>query len=338
MKRRHVIFATLLSALVVAVAASATAGGTDRPTFEDLLRSPTPFAIGHKGAGDNLTDPSRPYEESTQAVRAGLRGGMRVVEVDAVLAADGVAIAKHDDFLADYTCVNTLKVGELRDLLPAASTIEQVLDAAKPFPHGEDFGGLVVIELKPPSPLCDPADETERALAAAVVRAVEKTGMTDRVAFESFSPALLALAAELAPDVPRVLTLSPLQFLTAEQIEAYFGLHVTVIDKEPDFGLQWAEIGPLYRLPGYGSPLQFLLIALGLGSRALSVDMLFFGQAELSRPGSGAAFVAAAHSLDLSVWGYTVNVEPEWEFLASLGVDGIYTNDVALGARLQADL
>ena len=85
---------------------------------------------------------------------------------------------------------------------------------------------------------------------SAAVSEVRKTNMTDKVIFDSFSPALLYLAAQAAPGIPRELDISGLQLLTPAQIEAITGLPVTIINKNISLGLTWAEIGQVFRLPG----------------------------------------------------------------------------------------
>ena len=83
---------------------------------------------------------------------------------------------------------------------------------------------------------------------------------------------------------------------------------VPIIAKD-DFGLQWAEIGPLFRLPGYTSIEEFIVVSLALGSRGVAMDSLILFQAEFSQPGSGAMLVAIIQSFGLPVLTYTVNTE-----------------------------
>ena len=64
------------------------------------------------------------------------------------------------------------------------------------------------------------------------------------------------------------------------------------------------------------------------------VKEIFLGAAEQQQPGSGAAFVAAAHSLGLRAFADPANSEADWNFFASLGVDAIYST-IPLGVRLQ---
>jgi hypothetical protein len=53
---------------------------------------------------------------------------------------------------------------------------------------------------------------------------------------------------------------------------------------------------------------------------------------ELAAAGAfGSLLVPGLHSVDVKVFGFTVDDETRWAFLESLGVDGIYTNDIPLG-------
>jgi glycerophosphoryl diester phosphodiesterase len=77
------------------------------------------------------------------------------------------------------------------------------------------LGGILIIELKVFSPHCVPDDELEQALVSAAVSEVRKAKMSDRVIFDSFSPALLCLAAHKGPEIPRELDTPSLQFGTS---------------------------------------------------------------------------------------------------------------------------
>jgi len=256
--------------------------------------------------------------------------------VDVQLTQDGRLAVFHDDFLSDFTCLHALTLDQLQQRLPYVPELHQVLDVAREFNQkaGDDLGGIFIIELKAFSPHCDPGDELEQALVSAVVPEVHKAKMAHQVIFDSFSPALLYLAAQVAPEIPRELDLSGLQLLTPGQIEAITGLPVTIISKKNSLGLTWAEIGQVFRLPGYASPMQFLATGMALNVRVVGGELDFFGPAEQQQPGSGAAFVAAAHSLGLRVFADPAGSEADWNFFASLGVDAIYSV-IPLGVRLQ---
>jgi glycerophosphoryl diester phosphodiesterase len=309
-----------------------------RSTAEDFLRlGVRPIAIGHHGVGPNRGEnPALPIENTVDSVRQAYRLGARVVEVDVQLTQDGRLAVFHDDFLSDFTCLHALTLAQLQQRLPYVPELREVLAVARDFNKeaGDDLGGIFIIELKAFSPHCDPGDELEQALVSAVVPEVRKARMAEQVIFDSFSPALLYLAAQTAPEIPRELDLSGLQLLTPAQIQAVTGLPVTIINKKNSLGLTWAEIGPVFRLPGYASAQQFLATGIAVNVRIVGGELDFFGPAEQQQPGSGAAFVGAAHSLGLRVFADPARTEADWNFFASLGVDAIYS-DIPLGVRLQ---
>ena len=309
-----------------------------RSTAEDFLRlNVRPIAIGHHGVGPNQGEsPALPIENTVDSVEQAYGQGARVVEVDVQLTQDGQLAVFHDDFLSDFTCIHSLTLAQLQQRLPYVPELRDVLKVARRFNKqaGDDLGGILIVELKAFSPHCDPSDELEQALVSAVVPEVRKAKMADQVIFDSFSPALLYLAAQTAPEIPRELDLSGLQLLTPAQIQAITGLPVTIINKKNSLGLTWAEIGPVYRLPGYASPQQFLATGMALNARIVGGEMDFLAPAEQQQPGSGAAFVAGAHSLGLRVFADPAGSEADWNFFASLGVDAIYSV-IPLGVRLQ---
>jgi len=307
-------------------------------TAEDFLRlNVRPIAIGHHGVGPNTGEnPALPIENTVESVRLAYNLGARVVEVDVQLTQDGRLAVFHDDFLSDFTCIHSLTLDQLQQRLPFVPELLQVINVEREFNNkaGDDLGGILIVELKAFSPHCDPADEFEQALVSAAVDEVNKANMADRIIFDSFSPALLYLAAQAAPEIPRELDLDGLQLLSPAQIQAITGLPVTIINKKISLGLTWAEIGAVFRLPGYASAQQFLATGIVIQARIVGGEMDFFGPAEQQQPGSGAAFVAAAHSLGLRVFADPANTESDWNFFASLGVDAIYST-IPIGVNLQ---
>jgi glycerophosphoryl diester phosphodiesterase len=307
-------------------------------TAEDFLRlNVRPIAIGHHGVGPNTGEnPALPIENTVESVRLAYNLGARVVEVDVQLTQDGRLAVFHDDFLSDFTCIHSLTLDQLQQRLPFVPELLQVINVAREFNNraGDDLGGILIVELKAFSPHCDPADEFEQALVSAAVDEVNKANMADRIIFDSFSPALLYLAAQAAPEIPRELDLDGLQLLSPAQIQAITGLPVTIINKKISLGLTWAEIGAVFRLPGYASAQQFLATGIVIQARIVGGEMDFFGPAEQQQPGSGTAFVAAAHSLGLRVFADPANTEADWNFFASLGVDAIYST-IPMGVQLQ---
>jgi glycerophosphoryl diester phosphodiesterase len=309
-------------------------------TIEDYLALPGPVAIAHRGFGANLgEDPSRPIENTVAAVRRGLAAGATIVEVDLQRTADGVVVVHHDDFfLPDLTCLNALTLAELQARNPAIPTLRSVLREVERFDGEHGRRGLIVLELKTPPPLCDPDDRDELALVTDAVAVVRRAGLEDQVMFDSFSPALLDLAAQLAPEIPTELSVGALQLLSPAQVEAATGLPVRFIDKARGLGLTWAEVGVIARLPGYSSVGQALATAQAVGARQVALDLLLLGQAEQVQPGSGAAIIAGAHGLGLEASVYTVADASQWQFAAALGADSIYADDVAEAIALQPAL
>ena len=139
--------------------------------------------------------------------------GASVVEVDVVLT----AFVDHDDYLEDFTCINQMTTEELKEVLPESTTLFKLLQRVESYTHRNDIdakpSGLVLIEVKTPSPLCDPEDETEEALMTAVISDIKKANMEEQVEISSFSPALLMIAKDCAPAIPRSLLMSAIQFL-----------------------------------------------------------------------------------------------------------------------------
>jgi glycerophosphoryl diester phosphodiesterase len=312
-----------------------------RSTAEDFLTlDARPIAIGHHGVGPNQgEDPSLPIENTVESVKSAYSLGVRVVEVDVQLTKDGRLAVFHDDFLSDFNCVHDLTLAQLQQRLPYVPELHQILHVARGFNKAAapELGGILIVELKAFSPHCDPTDEFEPALVSGVVREVREAQMSERVIFDSFSPALLYLAAQQAPEIPRELDINGLQLLTPEQITAITGLPVTIINKKVSLGLTWAEIGQVYRLPGYASVQQFLATGIATSCRVVGAEMNFLGPAEQSQPGSGSAFVAAAHSLGFRVFADPAASAADWNFFSSLGVDAIYST-IPLGVQLQHPL
>jgi glycerophosphoryl diester phosphodiesterase len=307
-------------------------------TVDDLLGLGFgPIAIAHRGMGGNLgEDPTRPIENTVAAVRAGYAAGARVVEVDLQITGDGEIVVWHDDFLPDFTCMNTLTRAELAARAPHIPSFQAVLQAAirQNRSNPDRVTGILTVDLKPPSPLCDPDDLNEASIVDAVVRIIRQMRATELVYFNSMSPVMLGLARDRAPEIRRQLTVLALQFLSAEQIEAVLGLPVVEIEKNA-YGLQWGEIGPIHRLPGYAAPTQALGVAMAVGASIVSWDLLFLGQLEQMQAGQGAALVQGTKALGIHVFSGDVSAPEHWWLGAALGVEALYADDVALAVGLE---
>lgn len=309
-------------------------------TIDDLLLDDSrPYAIGHRGYGENLGEnPDKPIENTIESVRRAFEEGISIVEVDVSVTADGKAVAIHDDFLSDFTCINTLTYDELKERLHYVPTLAGILRTAKKFARkNSHLSGLVDIEVKTPAPLCDINDTTESKLVAAVIDAVEKTKMDEQVIIEGFSPSLIAMFSTEASHLRRNLSVNVLQLLSPTEIEAITGLPVKLIDKQVGFGLQWAEIGGFFRLPGYQSLEEYVNVAYSIGAQFVTLDKLILIQLELLQPGSGALFIQQLHQMEFTVTSYTVDTESEWELLSAMGVDGLFTNDIPMGVSFEVN-
>jgi len=110
-------------------------GESSRWTLEDVFGTEVkPFAIGHRGYGENkVYSHDTPVENTKKAVKRAFKEGVQMVEVDAVLTGDGKAVALHDDFLTDGTCVNSIDLDDLKDRLEHVSSLKQILKTARKF-------------------------------------------------------------------------------------------------------------------------------------------------------------------------------------------------------------
>jgi glycerophosphoryl diester phosphodiesterase len=304
-------------------------------TIDELLDlGVRPFAIAHHGFGDNMgEDPTRPIENTVPAVRRAFRAGVSVVEVDVQLTADRQVAVFHDDFLSDFTCLNRLTLAELQERLPFVPSLQAVLNEARQFNQGAGpLRGLMIVELKAVSPLCDPEDTQEHAIVSAVTGVIRRMRMTKQVMLMSFSPALLYLASQQAPEIARDLGIFGVQFLSLAEVQAVFPNDpVTIINKKLNLGLQWAEIGSLFRLPGYRSVDEVLATAVAVQARVVEADLAFLQSA-------GMPFVDTLHRFGLKAFGFTATNPDEWFFLQSHGLDGVYTDDIPFGVEHQAPI
>ncbi len=348
--------AVLLSVVICALApAAARADRPDRGnresrspawTIDDLFASPAPYAMGHRGYGVDAYNPLPPLENTLDAFHQAFRDGIRVIELDLQQTADGMIVVFHDDYLEDFRCVSSLTYAELLARKPQVPLFRAVLNSSRRFGHADRLSGLIFAEIKPPVPLCDGANTSElaevseSALVAAVVGDIQRARMEDQVILNSGSPSILEHAAEQAPEIKRALTLNVLQLLTPAEVGAITRLPVVRIPKN-DCGLDWYNIGPIARLPAmpgsngnerFGS---FVGVAVGCArSRAVSLDK----RALLQNPAAAPTMVGAVHGAGLEAIAWTVDSQAEWDLLANAGVDGITTNNIALGIASQAPL
>lgn len=315
-----------------------------------LALNAAPIVIGHEGAGENFAqwpndvgvDPTKPINDTVDSLRLAYQQGASLAEIDAEMTKDGQIVAFHDfDFLPDYTCINTYTLRDLQTKVPYIATLDELLRAARQVNHtSRSMSGLLMIELKTPSPLCDPGDVEEAPFVKAVVDTVHHNVMDDAVMFDGFSPNLVALAKQYAPNVPRELDLDLLQLLTPAQVEAQ-GYAVTEITKAFNpYGLQWAEVGPaggpaIYRLPGYTGVPQFFGTAVAAGASIIDGESDFIGVAGAA---GVAQFVGTAHALGMKAYADPAKTESDFASFAALGFDGAYCDDIPDSLTLQPKL
>ena len=321
-------------------------------TMDDLYQTETPIMIAHRGMGPNSgEDSTKPIENTLKSVAAAYKAGAKIVEIDAQITADGVVVAFHDDFLDDYTCLNSITYSELKDRIPSMTKLKKILNFArfKNRVHSLFNGpitGLVQIEIKTPSPLCDPMDVRGLEIVEGVVDVVQRTRMNEQVTLDSFSPELLMMAHQIAPAIKKDLAISTLQMVDEQTGQYLLSLQTpvlpyTVIDKDV-LGLKWAEVGPVYRLPSYyvdENPLltvqNLIQINFAVGSNMVSVDKEYLGFLETYvGVGQGLAFVQGLQSMGLMVNLYTAENEQEWLFGQQFGVDMITMDDIEAGVAL----
>ena len=308
----------------------------------DLFASPTPYAVGHRGYGADAFDPSGPMENSLDAFHQAFQDGIRVVELDLQRTADGKVVVFHDDFLQGFACVSAMTYDELLARHPQVPLFRAVLNSSRHFGFEGTLSGIIFAEIKVPVPLCDGANTSEQAgvsesaLVAAVVDEIRRARMEDRVILNSGSPSILEQAARQAPEIRRALSLDALQLLTPEQACNILPPDLCpVLIPKNNCGLEWYNIGPIARLPRYLSFPQFVGTALASArSSAVSIDRRVL----LQNPAAAPAIVAAVHGAGLEAIVWTVNTEPEWNVLAGAGVDGITTDNIALGLARQAPI
>jgi glycerophosphoryl diester phosphodiesterase len=283
-----------------------------------------------------------------------------IVEVDANLTADNIAVALHDDYFfnsespLDYTCINQLTLEELKEIMPEVSSLKQILKASKRYSvmtESDRPSGQVVVEIKTPAPICVPLAEEQDALqdlVDAVLDDIRSARMEDQVTIESFSPEILMKVAAEEGNIPRMLALDAGQLLPLEEIPNYTEYDVRIIEKD-SFGLTWGEVGieippdlfmGFYRWPGYhtgvpGEELGNYIRVLGeTGSSIASLDKIIL----LSQLPEVAQFIVGTlHGAGYSVLSFTIEHGQEllWVPVADSGVDGIYIDNIPAGLDME---
>mgnify|MGYP001825934673 CR=1 FL=1 len=84
-----------------------------------------------------------------------------------------------------------------------------------------------------------------------------------------------------------------------------------------------------------GSIEEYINVAYAAGATLVTLDKLIPFQLETMQPGSAALLVGQLHGLGFNVTTYTVDTEPEWQFMSVIGIDGIYKNNISMGLILE---
>jgi glycerophosphoryl diester phosphodiesterase len=265
-------------------------------------------------------------------VDAAYTRGAPAAEIDVHLSADGRIVVRHDDTFTDFfgktACVIKSSAGSMGYFSQLADFRVLVDIHSNTLWSGDGPAGILLVELKAPTPYCDPGDTYDlTGQVRAVVSQLRAWGFTRQVVLVSFSPVALDIAAREAPEIARGLLLYSLQLMSPGQITSLTGLPVK-IETRTSLGLTWASAGNVLRAPLYSSYGQYLQTAALVKARVALPDANALLQ-------GGATMVAGTRQYGFKIWSWTVNSSSVWNSLEALKIDGMITDDVAMGVSLQ---
>ena len=146
------------------------------------LRREPPLLIGHRGVRG-----LRP-ENTVAAFELAFASGLDGIETDVQRTADGRLVLVHDFELAGQR-VDTLRWSDLVALQAEVAELEQLFEVARDYP-----GTLLNLELK--------ADGLRSGgLERSCVRAIRRSGLSERILVSSFNPVSLLKVRLLAPEL-----------------------------------------------------------------------------------------------------------------------------------------
>jgi glycerophosphoryl diester phosphodiesterase len=260
-------------------------------------------------------------------VAAAYEAGAPAAEIDVHLSADNRLVVRHDDQFTDRSGRTACVITSPASAVPVLSQLGEFRGPVDTYSstHVSDTApsGILLIELKAPTPYCDPYDTYSMA---AQVR-VRSWGLSRQVVLVSFSPVALDIAARKAPEIARGLLLYSLQLLPPAEITSLTELPVK-IEARTDLGLTWASAGDVLRAPLYASYAQYLQTAAAVKARVVLPDASALLQ-------GGASMVEATRRYGFKTWSWTVNSSSAWNALEELKIDGMITDDVAMGVSLR---
>jgi glycerophosphoryl diester phosphodiesterase len=146
-----------------------------------------PVLCGHRGSGAGVIDGHR--ENTLGSFRAAVAAGLRWVEVDARLTADGVLVALHDPAVEDGRFVAEL-----------AATETDALGLTRLADLLEDLPVDVAVDVDVKTSIEDALRPRERTTGALVADMCSRETRT--VLITSFDPSALLIAREVAPELP----------------------------------------------------------------------------------------------------------------------------------------
>lgn len=189
--RRHAILAAMLSGPFDSVPDALTyvvllllACGLWRASWRGRTLPGVPrgrtLLVGHRGTRG--VEPENTLAAFARAFDDGLDG----IEFDVQRSLDGELVLTHDEEVGGRAVAGQ-SYGQLRERLPELATLAELFDLARRYP-----GRLLNLEIKA-------SNWRTHGLERAIVRAVNASGLADRVVLSSFNPLSLARVRLLAP-------------------------------------------------------------------------------------------------------------------------------------------
>lgn len=156
-----------------------------------MMRAPVfadpPVLCGHRGSGKGVVEGRR--ENTIESFVAAVEAGLRWVEVDARVNADGVLVSRHDPVVEDGRLVSSLSTAETDAL--------GLMRVADLFPELPASVGVDVDVKTSVEDALRPRGQTTAAQVAALVGSIDERPLL----LSSFDPSVLLIVRELVPAV-----------------------------------------------------------------------------------------------------------------------------------------
>lgn len=266
-------------------------------TQESLASTANKIEVqGHRGARSILPENSLP------AFEYALNAGVDTLELDMGVTKDNVVVVSHDPWISKSLCVDKNRK-PLKDNIPLRkltyAEVKTYICGVLPHERFPKQGKVAVYK---------PTLEEVFQLVAS-----SKNPNAQNVHFN--------IETKIAPSAPELFP-SPEDFATSVlSVVRKFNFEDRVILQSFDHRTLKAmkKLEPRIRLAPLfeGGNMDFTLIAKDIGAQFISPEHIWLTKADVER----------AHKSGLKVIPWTANIEPEWERLISMGVDGIITDD-----------